>query len=41
MSAPTATDDDGGEDEPDLDELAEDVLDGEFVTFEEHEDRRD
>jgi hypothetical protein len=41
MSAPTANDDPEGGSEPDLDDLAEDVLDGDYVTFEEHEAKRD
>lgn len=42
MSTPTSSEEEIDEDVPeDLDELAEDVLDGEFVTFEEHNARRD
>lgn len=37
MSTDTSSEDDFDEDVPeDLDELAEEVLDGKFVTFEEH-----
>jgi len=41
MSTPGVDRDGTDEEDSDLDERAEDVLDGEFVTFDEHDQRRE